>query len=167
MTSSVAFSNYANVSVDDPNGPSLANSNYNIPQRFSFRMSYSAYWWGDNRTNFTLVGAHNKGRPFSYTFARDDGNIFGDFISDRHSAVRAGRPERPARDLRRQLQYGGILRLRRGQRPEQVRQRHCAAQRFDSDWWTWFDLRIEQEFPVSWMATSSPGSSCSRTSATC
>ena len=84
MTSSVAFSNFVNVSVDDPNNPSRAKSNYNIPHRFTFRVGYSAYWWGDNRTNFTLVGAHSEGRPFSYTFAEHDGDVFGDLLDDRH-----------------------------------------------------------------------------------
>ena len=84
MTSSVAFSNFANISVDDPNNPSRAKSNYNVPHRFTFRVGYSAYWWGDNRTNFTLVGAANQGRPFSYTFTGDDGDTFGDFVSGRH-----------------------------------------------------------------------------------
>jgi hypothetical protein len=167
MTSSVAFSNYANVSVDDPNGPSLANSNYNIPQRFSFRMSYSAYWWGDNRTNFTLVGAHNKGRPFSYTFARDDGNIFGDFISDRHLLYVPDGLNDPrvifADSFNTEaffdfVEASGLNKYANGIAPRNA---------FDSDWWTWFDLRIEQEFPGFMDGTSSPGSSYSRTSATC
>ncbi|MGK2925565.1 MAG: TonB-dependent receptor [Lysobacterales bacterium] len=147
MTSSVAFSNYANVSVDDPNAPSLANSNYNIPQRFSFRMSYSTYWWDDNRTNFTLVGAHNKGRPFSYTFAGDDGDTFGDFISDRHLLFVPDGPNDPrvvfadSFDTEAFFDFvesSGLSKYGHGIAPRNA---------FDSDWWTWFDLRIEQEFP--------------------
>ncbi|MCJ7815516.1 MAG: TonB-dependent receptor plug domain-containing protein, partial [Xanthomonadales bacterium] len=63
MTSSVAYSNFTNIAIDDANNPTRATSNYDIPHRFTFRLSYSAYWWADNRTNFTLVGASNKGRP--------------------------------------------------------------------------------------------------------
>ena len=59
-------------------------SNYNVPHRFTFRVGYSAYWFGDNRTHFSLVGAVNKGRPYSYTFTEDDGAIFGDWIDERH-----------------------------------------------------------------------------------
>jgi hypothetical protein len=147
MTSSVAFSNYANVSVDDPNGPSLANSNYNIPQRFSFRMSYSTYWWDDNRTNFTLVGAHNKGRPFSYTFAGDDGDTFGDFISNRHLLFVPDGPNDPrvifadtfdTEAFFDFVESSGLSKYGHGIAPRNA---------FNSDWWTWFDLRIEQEFP--------------------
>ncbi len=147
MTSSVAFSNYANVSVDDPNGPSLANSNYNIPQRFTFRIGYSAYWWDDNRTNFTLVGAHNKGRPFSYTFAEDDGDTFGDFISDRHLLFVPDGPTDPrvifadtfdTEAFFDFVEASGLNKYAHGIAPRNA---------FNSDWWTWFDLRVEQEFP--------------------
>ncbi len=44
MTSSVAFSNFVNIAVDDPNRPRLATSNYEIPHRFTFRVSYEARW---------------------------------------------------------------------------------------------------------------------------
>lgn len=147
MTSSVAFSNYANVSVDDPNGPSLANSNYNIPQRFTFRIGYSAYWWDDNRTNFTLVGAHNEGRPFSYTFANDDGDTFGDFISDRHLLFVPDGPTDPrvifadtfdTEAFFDFVEASGLNKYGHGIAPRNA---------FNSDWWTWFDLRVEQEFP--------------------
>ena len=147
MTSSVAFSNYANVSVDDPNGPSLANSNYNIPQRFSFRLSYSAFWWDDNRTNFTLVGARNKGRPFSYTFAGDDGDTFGDFISDRHLLYVPDGPDDPrvvfAESFDTEAFFNFVETSGLGKYGDGIAPRNA----FDSDWWTWFDLRIEQEFP--------------------
>jgi hypothetical protein len=147
MTSSVAFSNYANVSVDDPNGPSLANSNYNIPQRFTFRIGYSAYWWDDNRTNFTLVGAHNEGRPYSYTFANDDGDTFGDFISDRHLLFVPDGPTDPrvifadtfdTEAFFDFVEASGLNKYGHGIAPRNA---------FNSDWWTWFDLRVEQEFP--------------------
>lgn len=147
MTSSVAFSNYANISVDDPNGPSRAASNYNIPHRFTFRLGYSAYWWGDNRTNFTLVGARNKGRPFSYTFTGDDGDTFGDFISGRHLLYVPDGPNDPrvifADTFNTDaffdfVEASGLSKYGHGIAPRNA---------FNSDWWTWFDLRIEQEFP--------------------
>lgn len=147
MTSSVAFSNYANVSVDDPNNPSRASSNYNIPHRFTFRVGYSAYWWGDNRTNFTLVGAHSQGRPYSYTFAGDDGDTFGDFISNRHLLYVPTGPSDPlvafADDFNQEAFFNfvdssGLNKYAGGIAPRNE---------FNSDWWTWYDLRIEQEFP--------------------
>ena len=148
MTSSVAFSNYANLSVNDPNDPGLSTSNYNIPHRFSFRMGYSAYWWGDNRTNFTLVGSANQGRPYSYTFSNDDGDTFGDWISNRHLLyVPTGIDDALVEfadgfntdaffdflDQNDLTKYAGKI---------------APRNEFNSDWWTWFDVRLEQEFPA-------------------
>jgi len=147
MTSSVAFSNYANISVDDPNNPSRASSNYNIPHRFTFRLGYSAYWWGDNRTNFTLVGAHSEGRPFSYTFASNDGDTFGDTIDDRHLLYVPDGPNDPlvvfadsfnTEAFFAAVQSTGLAKYAGGIAPRNE---------FNSDWWTWFDVRVEQEFP--------------------
>jgi hypothetical protein len=147
MTSSVAFSNYANVSVDDPNGPSLADSNYNIPQRFTFRLGYSAYWWGDNRTNFTLVGAHSEGRPFSYTFAGDDGDTFGDFISDRHLLFVPDGPNDPRVIFADTFDTAAFFDFVEANGLDKYGHGIAPRNAFNSDWWTWFDLRIEQEFP--------------------
>jgi hypothetical protein len=147
MTSSVAFSNYASIAVDDPNNPSLATSNYEIPNRFTFRIGYSAYWWGDNRTNFSLIGAHNEGRPFSYTFTDDDGDIFGDFISGRHLLYVPTGASDPL------VQYGpnfntqAFLDFVAASGLDEYAGGIAPRNAFYSDWWTYFDLRVEQEFP--------------------
>ena len=150
MTSSVAFSNYANQSVDDPNGPSLANSNYNIPQRFTFRIGYSAWWWGDNRTNFTLVGARSQGRPFSYTFADDDGDTFGDFIDDRHLLYVPDGPNDPRVIFADTFDTDAFFDFVESSGLSKYGHSIAPRNSFNSDWWTWFDLRIEQEFPGFW-----------------
>lgn len=60
MTSSTSSSNYGNLATYDPNNPGLAVSNYSIPHRFTWRLSYEAYWWGENRTKISLFGAANQ-----------------------------------------------------------------------------------------------------------
>ena len=147
MTSSVAFSNYANIAVDDPNGPSRATSNYNIPHRFTFRLGYSAYWWGDNRTNFTLVGAHSEGRPFSYTFTGDDGDTFGDFISGRHLLYVPDGPDDPLVTYADGFNQEAFFETLRNTGLDKYAGGIAPRNAFDSDWWTYYDLRIEQEFP--------------------
>jgi hypothetical protein len=128
MTSSVAFSNYANVSVDDPNGPSLANSNYNIPQRFTFSMGYSAYWWDDNRQLHRWSA--RSARPAVLLHLRGVTTATPSAISSATATCYSCRTaDRPARNLCRYLRYRGVLRFRRSQRPEQVRARHRPAQR--------------------------------------
>jgi len=147
MTSSVAFSNYQNVSVDDPNNPSLAPSNYNIPHRFTFRLAYSAYWWGDNRTNFTLVGAHSEGRPFSYTFARDDGDTFGDGIDYRHLLYVPTGENDPLVVFGDKFNTEAFFDFVNSSGLNKYAGGIAPRNEFNSDWWTWYDLRIEQEFP--------------------
>lgn len=148
MTSSVAFSNYANIAVADPNAPGLAISNYNIPYRFTFRVGYSAYWWGDNRTNFTLVGSANQGRPFSYTFTDDDGDFFGDFISGRHLLYVPTGPNDPlvifADSFNQDAFFATLADSGLNKYAGQIAPRNA----FSSNWWTYYDLRVEQEFPA-------------------
>jgi hypothetical protein len=133
--------------VDDPNGPSRAASNYNIPHRFTFRLGYSAYWWGDNRTNFTLVGAHSEGRPYSYTFAGDDGDTFGDFISYRHLLYVPTGPNDPLVVFADSFNTAAFFDFVNGSDLGKYAGSIAPRNEFNSDWWTWYDLRIEQEFP--------------------
>ncbi len=148
MTSSVAFSNYANISVDDPNNPSRAKSNYNVPHRFTWRVGYSAYWWGDNRTNFSLVGAVNRGRPFSYTFSDDDGDTFGDFISDRHLLYVPDGPNDPLVQYLDSFNQDAFFAALAETGLDSYAGEIAPRNAFKSDWWSYYDLRIEQEFPA-------------------
>jgi hypothetical protein len=146
MTSSVAFSNYANISVSDPNNPGLATSNYNIPHRFTFRLGYSAYWWGDNRTNFTLVGATNQGRPYSYTFV-DGGSYYGDWIDDRHLLYVPTGLNDPLVQFAPGFNTDAFFAALAADGVDKYSGQIAPRNAFQSDWWTWFDLRIEQQFP--------------------
>ena len=147
MTSSVAFSNYANIAVDDPNNPSRATSNYEIPHRFTLRLGYSAYWWGDNRTTFTLFGAHNEGRPFSYTFAGGDGDLFGDFIDGHHLLYVPTGPDDPNVQFAGGFNTAAFFDFVNASGLDAYAGGIAPRNEFNSDWWTYFDLRIEQEFP--------------------
>ncbi len=144
MTSSTSSSNYGNIAVMDSNNPGLAVSNYSIPHRFTTRVSYEAYWWGDNRTKFSIFGAANQGRPFSYTFSRDDGDTFGDARDNRHLLyVPTGMDDPsvvfgPGFDTAAFFDFVASEGLKPG---IQKRNDHL------SSWWTSFDLRIEQDFP--------------------
>ena len=144
MTSSTSSSNYGNVAVSDSNNPGLAVSNYSIPHRFTARISYEAFWWGENRTKFSLFGSANEGRPFSYVFSRDDGDTFGDERDYRHLLYVPDGPSDPlvayADGFDQQAFFDFIQ--KEGLKPGiQKRNDH------QSDWWGSFDIRIEQEFP--------------------
>jgi outer membrane receptor for ferrienterochelin and colicin len=65
MTSSVAFSNYANRAFFDPNEDVIATSNYEIQHRFSFTTRYTMELGNDMDLTFALYGHSNSGRPYS------------------------------------------------------------------------------------------------------
>lgn len=147
MTSSVAFSNYVSPAVTDPNNPGLATSNYQIPNRFTLRIDYSKAFFGDYETSFTLFGSRNEGRPFSYVFANDDGDMFGDRLDGRHLLyVPTGMNDPkvnfdPGFDTTAFFAFlntSGLDRYAGSIAPRNV---------FDSDWWTKFDLRVSQDIP--------------------
>ncbi len=146
MTSSVAFSNYVNVSVSDPNDPGPATSNYEIPNRFTLRVNFSRAFFGDNLTNITLFGRVNEGRPFSATFI-DGGFTFGDTLDDRHLLyIPAGANDPnvvfgPGFDQAAFFTYldqSGLSDYAGSIAPRNA---------MHSAWWHKYDIKIEQEFP--------------------
>ncbi|WP_026376768.1 TonB-dependent receptor [Aestuariibacter salexigens] len=143
MTSSVAFSNYISPAVYDAENPGAATSNYEIPHRFTFRLSYSHEFFDGYDTRITVFGRANQGRPYSFAFDGDPG--FGSsvgFIS--HNLVYI--PEvNDANvvygedfDLAAFNQFIEDQGLARGE--------IMARNSKNSDWWTKFDLRVSQEF---------------------
>lgn len=66
MTSAVAYSNFTNIASNDPNNPPLAQSNYNIPKRFTGSLRWTPEVFSGLRTKVSLYWTHQKGRPYSY-----------------------------------------------------------------------------------------------------
>jgi hypothetical protein len=144
MTSSTSGSNYGNVAVSDPNNPGLAISNYSIPHRFTMRLSYEAFWFGDNRTKISFFGAMNQGRPYSYVFSRDDGDVFGDEVDFRHLLYvpdGASDPNVVYADGFDQQAFFDFIQ-KEGLKPG-IQKRNDNQ----SKWWGSLDLRLEQEIP--------------------
>ncbi|WP_346839999.1 TonB-dependent receptor [Microbulbifer sp. SAOS-129_SWC] len=145
MTSSVAYSNYTNLATADAEDPGSATSNYVIPHRFTLKLQYGKEFIAGYETRFTLFGSANEGRPYSYTF--DNGFMYGDsagWVSRYLLYVPTGADDpnvvfadgfdtdaffawANAEDLDR----GGIVK----------------RNSLNSDWWTKFDFRIDQELP--------------------
>jgi hypothetical protein len=144
MTSSVAFSNYLN-NTTDPENPGLGTSNYEIPHRFTLKVSYTHEFIDNYATKFSIFGSANEGRPYSYTF--DGGSQFGDSVGfiDRHLAYIPSGPSDPnvvfadGFDQDAFFSYVDSEGLKRGE----VMKRNS----INSDWWTKFDVKITQEFP--------------------
>jgi hypothetical protein len=144
MPSSVAFSNYTNIAVSDAENPGVATSNYEIPHRFTMRLSYKHELFDGYETRFSVFGSANQGRPYSFVFDGDPG--FGSSVGfidmnliyipqENDSNVVYGDDF----DLAAFNQFIDEQGLERGQ--------IMARNSTNSDWWTKFDVKITQEFP--------------------
>jgi len=153
MTSSVAGSNFGNYARTDFNNPMPATSNYETPHRFTFRASYKHDFVDGYTTTFSLLGSHNKGRPYSYTFdseiagdtssgrqllyvptGMDDPNVVWGGVTDRDGVYTAFDTE----GFFNYLNEHGLNKFSGG---------IAGRNEFYSDWWTKVDLRIQQELP--------------------
>jgi hypothetical protein len=146
MTSSVAFSNYANASVFDPNNPGAANSNYNIPHRFTLRLNFRRAFFGDNETKFTLFGRVNQGRPFSPVFV-DGADGFGDGVDSRHLLYVPTGPSDPNVTFGPGFDTDAFFAYLNDTGLSGYAGGIAARNSLDSAWWHKYDIKIEQELP--------------------
>lgn len=145
MTSSVAGSNYGNLATTDALNPHMATSDYAIPHRFTMTLNYSIQLISELETRFSLFGQSSSGAPYSYVFSGSD-DAFGDsnWNGDRQllyvpaesdaNVVYGDDFDKAAFDA-----FVASEGLARGQIQE--RNEHNA------DWWTTFDLKVEQDLP--------------------
>ena len=146
MNSAVAFSNYAQIAVSDPNNPGQARSNYEFGDRIIFRASYRKDFFGDLATRFTVFGAANEGRPYSATFA-DGGFTFGDIIGDRHLLYVPSGPSDPNVEFLPSFDQDAFFAYLDSTGLSAYGGGIAPRNSFTSDWWTKFDVKIEQELP--------------------
>ncbi|MDP3737562.1 MAG: TonB-dependent receptor [Hyphomonadaceae bacterium] len=169
MTSSVAFSNWTAVAVNDINNPERATSNFEIPNRFTMRISYEHEWFEDFATKVSLFGQAYQARAYSYNFINGGLNdMFGDGQESLHllyvptgptdpnvlfcggatqasplcrvSTTGAGATQFRTFDTTSFFNWADSVGLQRG----------SVTQRNDQEgsWTNKFDLKVEQEFPT-------------------
>jgi len=146
MTSSVAFSNYANVPVPDPNDPGVARSNYNIKNRFTLVANFRRAFFGDNDTKITLYGRANEGRPFSPVFALG-GSVFGDQIDSRHLLYVPTGPGDPNVVFAPTFDQAAFFAYMESSGLNQFAGGVARRNSLDGAWWHKIDLKISQELP--------------------
>nr|WP_269840649.1 TonB-dependent receptor [Paucibacter sp. M5-1]MCZ7883253.1 TonB-dependent receptor [Paucibacter sp. M5-1] len=78
LTSSTAFSNFANRAVFNPNEEVNANSAYLVRDRFNASLNWSKAFIGKYKTTVGLFYEGREGKPFSWTYGND---MNGDGIS--------------------------------------------------------------------------------------
>lgn len=71
LTSSTAFSQWANRSVYNPNEDAEAKSASLIRNRINLNATWSKAFFGNNRTTFGVFYEGRSGRPYSWTFNND------------------------------------------------------------------------------------------------
>jgi hypothetical protein len=144
MTSSVAFSNYHNIAVSDPENPQLSRSNYEIPHRFTLNLSYTHEFFEGYATKFNLFGQANEGTPYTYTFTSGTSGLgFNDVDRQLLYVPLVNDPKviyGPEFDLAAFNSFIAAEGL------EKYRGSIMPRNPLDSDWWVKFDIRIEQEF---------------------
>jgi len=83
VTSSTAFSNFANRSVFNQNTDEVGTSNYEIKHRVLINAGYQFDWTDTMNTRISLLYDGRTGRPYSAIFSSDvnnDGLDFNDLL---------------------------------------------------------------------------------------
>jgi hypothetical protein len=82
MIASTGGSNFQNEALLDIGAPSANDSNWVVPERWTFALFYRGNIFGDTQTRFSLQGYYNEGQAQSYVM--DSGELEGDGFVDRH-----------------------------------------------------------------------------------
>lgn len=144
MTSSVAYSNFSNFARSDFNNPAPATSNYETPHRFTFRTTYKQDFFEGYTTTFSLLGSHNKGRPYSYTF---EDNFAGDSATGRQLLYVPTGDNDPNVVFAPGFDKDAFFAFVNSSGLSKFAGGIAGRNEFYSDWWTKVDLRIQQELP--------------------
>lgn len=146
MTSSVAFSNFNNIAVSDPNNPGLATSNYQTEHRFTAFLNYGTEFVEDYETTFSVFGTVSSGRPFSYVYGRN--GIFESFSdSSRQLAYIPTGPNDPLVNFADGFDTAGFFNFIEENGLDEFSGQIAPRNAFEDDWWTKIDLKIQQELP--------------------
>ncbi len=160
MTSSVAFSNFANYTTSDPRNIATATSDYETRNRFTLNLNWELEWAAGWETKFSLFGATSQGSPYSYTIGS---TTFGNqsffespFSSTRQLAyiptdvtdvnIAPTSNQAALFSLMNYINAHNVLSDYKGQ----IAPRNVSY----DDWYTKFDLKIAQNFP-GFMGTDS------------
>jgi hypothetical protein len=146
MTSSVAFSNYANFTTTDPNNPALANSNYEVPHRITFQAGVAKEFFPDYETKLNLIGVVSQSRPYSFVFG-DSGDLFGDTVDRRHLMYVPTGPADPNVIFAPGFDTTGFFNLINALGLDEFAGGVPGRNAFQSEWYSQWDVRFEQEIP--------------------
>lgn len=144
MTSSTADSNFNNTALIDINNPLPGTSNYEVPQRFTLKLSYYKEFFSGLGTRFGLFGYHEQGQGQSYVMGSSDLEGYGRY--GRHLLyVPTGLDDSNVifgEDFDSEAFFAWAD--ENGLTAGSFVQRNGA----NADWTTRFDLRVDQDLPT-------------------
>ena len=152
-TSSIATSNYGNVSAFDPNNVRVATANNETRHNLTMAATFRQEFVRNYETSISFFSSVRRGRPFSYNFATRTGfEDFGDTEADEDRAL-LYIPSGPGAMDDPNVTYAagfdlaafnsfiaanGLGEFRGGVAPRNA---------FNSDWFIDLDMRFQQQFP--------------------
>ncbi len=158
-TSSIAASNWNNLTVSDVNNPREAVSNYEIKHRFPLRLSWRKALFGDYETAANLFVERRSGRPYSYVFASSSNAfaVFGDRFQQTGGGGGNGARQLfyVPRDQNDVILAGGLTWAALdafivNEGLDRFRGQITPRNGFSSPWVTTADLQLRQELPGFW-----------------
>ncbi|MEM8615581.1 MAG: cell envelope biogenesis protein OmpA, partial [Pseudomonadota bacterium] len=148
MTSSVAFSNFANYTRSNPVNIAASTSDYEIAHRFTVNANYTRAFIGDYDTQFSFFLQAREGAPFSYTFGRN--GIFEGFFStgNQLAYIPTGIDDPLISPLSDPTAVADLVAFINGDDElSDFKGSIAPRNEFKDDWFTTFDIRISQDLP--------------------
>ena len=142
MTSSVAVSNFENLSTLDINNPSAGDSNYVVPHRLTLRTSWAFSLFDGLETRVTMYGVASEGQAQSYVMG--SGDLEGDGFFGRHLLYVPG-PSDPNVVFEPGFDQAAF---RAFVDREDLNAGFVSRNETHARWSNRFDLRIDQELPT-------------------
>jgi hypothetical protein len=146
MNRFTASSSYADAATADPQNPELARSYNSIKHRATFRVAMEKYWWGNNRSLFSLFAHYNSGRPFAYAYGFSSGDVFGDEENFRHLLYIPTGPDDPGVVFGPDFEVDDFFAFA----DAEGLARGAIVEKYGATAPSWFsfDIKLEQEFPA-------------------
>ena len=143
MTSSTAGSNFSNVATLDINNLQAGTSNYEVPHRFTMRLSYTKNFFEGLETRINLSGFRQAGQGQSYVMG--SGDLEGDGFNGRHLLYVPTGIDDPNVVFGSEFETDAFFSWVESQ---DLGTGFTKRNGTSSRWSTRFDLRIDQEIPT-------------------
>lgn len=148
MTSSVAFSNWANVQTFDPLNMDLGNSDYVIPHRFTFNLNLRKNFFGEYATKASLFATANEGAPYSYTIGNTNAFTVGNNSSRNLAYIPTGINDPVIAPNSNAVAVQNLVNYINSNSDLSAMRGTIADRNSQTDpWRSRFDIRLAQEFP--------------------